>query len=62
MSRENILMKCQENIETVRELTDNLLISEIIKIMAQPLKERIERIKSICEIDEYTLTFTMSLS
>lgn len=57
MGRENILIKCEENIETVCGLTNNSSINPIIKIMIEPIKERIDRINEICQVDKYTLTF-----
>ena len=57
MGRENILIKCEENIETVCGLTNNSSINPLIKIMIEPITERIDRINEICQVDKYTLTF-----
>jgi len=57
MSRENVLEKCKENKMKVHSILSNENVGNIIKVMAEPLKHRIEQIEKICAIDKYSLCF-----
>lgn len=57
MLREEVLNLARENESLLLNITANPEISQLIKEMAKTIKLRIDRIKEVCTVSEYTLCF-----
>lgn len=57
MGRLSVLEKCSENMRKIEKIINDDGIGNIIKVMTEPLKERIQKIENICSVDRYSLCF-----
>lgn len=61
MHKYEVLEKCNENLLKANEILKNENIDAIIKIMTNPLMNRISTIKEICSVEKYNLCFIGSV-
>lgn len=61
MHKYEVLEKCNENLLKANEILNNENIDAIIKIMTNPLINRISTIKEICSVEKYNLCFIGSV-
>ena len=53
----SVLIKCKENIDKIEEIRQNDRIEKVVKVMLEPLEDRVKKIEEICSVEKYTLSF-----